>query len=162
MQQRQWYRQFWPWFLITLPLCAVVASIYTLHLASSGADSMVVDDYYKKGRAINQDLSELQRAEQLGLLAELSYRDGQLALVMQGEHNNGEAVRLRFSHPTLADQDLDLLLTSDAAGVYRHRPEQALMEGPWNLQIEAFDGRWRLHQRIVLPIADRLLVRAGG
>ncbi len=160
--QRPWYQQFWPWFLIVLPLCAVAASLYTFHLASSGADSMVVDDYYKKGRAINQDLSEVKKAEELGLVAELRYRNGQLELHMQGRHNNGEAVRVLFNHPTLAKQDQQLLLTSDAAGVYRERLDRPLIDGQWNLQIEAFDGHWRMQKRISLPISDRLIIRAGS
>ncbi|NHI00886.1 FixH family protein [Oceanimonas sp. MB9] len=158
---RPWYQQFWPWFLIVLPLCAVVASLYTLHLASTNADTMVVDDYYKKGRAINQDLSELKEAERLGLMAELGYADGQITLRMQGEHTEGEPVRLRFTHPTLAEQDVQALLTTDAAGVYRFRPDHALLNGLWNLQLEAFDRRWRMQQRIRLPIADKLVIRAG-
>ncbi|MBM7454666.1 hypothetical protein HNR62_000495 [Oceanisphaera litoralis] len=160
--QRPWYQQFWPWFLIVLPLCAVAASLYTFHLASSGADSMVVDDYYKKGRAINQDLSELKTAAELGLVAELRYQDDQIVLEIAGRHNNGEAVRLYFTHPTLAKQDQQMLMTSDAGGVYRERLEQPLMKGQWNLQIEAFDGHWRMQKRISLPIADRLIIRAGS
>ncbi|MBL1377309.1 FixH family protein [Zobellella iuensis] len=160
--QRPWYLQFWPWFLITLPMCAVVASLYTFHIAHKGADSMVVDDYYKKGRAINQDLSELKEAERLGLVAELMLQDGLLSLRLQGNHTEGEAVRVRFSHPTLADQDLERLLTSGGDGAYRYRPERPLMEGQWNLQLEAFDGRWRIQRRIALPITDRLIIRAEG
>ncbi|MGR7921206.1 FixH family protein [Zobellella denitrificans] len=160
--QRPWYQQFWPWFLIALPLCAVVASLYTFRIAHMGADSMVVDDYYKKGRAINQDLSELKEAERLGLVAELALQDGQLSLRLQGEHTDGEAIRIRFSHPTLAEQDLERLLTSSGDGVYRYRPEHPLMEGQWNLQLEAFDGRWRIQRRISLPISDRLVIRAGS
>ncbi|WMC12145.1 FixH family protein [Oceanimonas pelagia] len=160
--QRPWYQQFWPWFLITLPLCVVVASLYTLHLASTHADTMVVDDYYKKGRAINQDLSELKEAERLGLVAELRFTDGLLTLEMQGAHKQGEAIHLLLSHPTLAEQDVRTLLTSDANGIYRFRPEHELLKGQWNLQLEAFDQRWRIQQRIYLPIADRLVIRAGS
>ncbi|MDP5291938.1 FixH family protein [Oceanimonas sp. CHS3-5] len=160
--QRPWYKQFWPWFLITLPLCVVIASLYTLHLASTNADTMVVDDYYKKGRAINQDLSELKEAARLGLVAELSITNGLLSLEMQGEHKQGEAIYLLLSHPTLAEQDVQTLLTSDANGVYRFRPDHELLNGQWNLQLEAFDKRWRIQQRIRLPIADRLVIRAGS
>jgi uncharacterized protein len=160
--ERPWYQHFWPWFLIVLPLCAVAASLYTFYLANTGADSMVVDNYYKKGRAINQDLSELKKAEELGLVAELRYRNGQLELKIEGQHNNGEAVRVHFNHPTLASQDQNLLMTSDAAGVYRERLEHSLMKGQWNLQIEAFDGHWRMKKRISLPIPDRLVIRAGS
>ncbi|MBR9857322.1 MAG: FixH family protein [Gammaproteobacteria bacterium] len=160
--QRPWYQQFWPWFLIVLPLCAVAASLYTFHLASSGADSMVVDDYYKKGRAINKDISELKKAVDLKLIAELRYQNDELILKIEGRHNKGEAVRMDFNHPTLAKQDQKILMTSDANGVYRARLDQPLMKGQWNLRIEAFDGNWRMQKRISLPIADRLLIRAGG
>jgi hypothetical protein len=39
-----WYRQFWPWFIIALPAAAVLAGFYTLWLALSNPDYMVVDD----------------------------------------------------------------------------------------------------------------------
>jgi len=39
-----WYRQFWPWFIIALPASVVVASFFTLWLAISNPDPLVVDD----------------------------------------------------------------------------------------------------------------------
>jgi hypothetical protein len=39
-----WYRQFWPWFIIALPACAVIASFITLWLAVSRPDYLVVDE----------------------------------------------------------------------------------------------------------------------
>ena len=39
-----WYRQFWPWFIIALPASVVVASFFTLWLAISNPDQLVVDD----------------------------------------------------------------------------------------------------------------------
>ncbi|AEY01807.1 hypothetical protein GU3_10255 [Oceanimonas sp. GK1] len=160
--QRPWYQQFWPWFLIALPFCVVVASLYTLYLASTHADTMVVDDYYKKGRAINQDLSELKEAERRGLVAEIRFNNGELAVKMQGEHEAGEAIYLLLSHPTLAEQDVRALLSSDANGVYRLRPDHELLKGKWNLQLEAFDKRWRLQDTIYLPTSDWLQIRPGS
>ena len=159
--QRHWYQQFWPWFLIVLPLSAVAASLYTFYLASSGADSMVVDDYYKKGRAYNKDLSELKRAADLKMLAKLSYQDDRVSIVLEGKHKAGEAIRVSFTHPTLAKEDHLLLMTSDATGVYRERLEIPLIKGNWNLQIESMDGHWRIQKRISLPIKDQLMIRAG-
>ena len=43
-QDVPWYRQFWPWFIIALPAAAVVASFFTLWLAISRPDYLVVDD----------------------------------------------------------------------------------------------------------------------
>ena len=44
-----WYRQFWPWFIIALPVSAVIASFISLWLAVSNPDQLVVtDDEYRK------------------------------------------------------------------------------------------------------------------
>ena len=160
--QRPWYKQFWPWFLITLPMCAVAASLYTFYLASSGADSMVVDDYYKKGRAYNKDLTELKRAAELKMLATLAYQDGVATIKLDGAHNKNEGIRVNFTHPTLEEQDHALVMTTDAAGIYRARLDTPLIDGDWHLQIEAADGSWRMQKRITLPIADVLLINAGS
>jgi hypothetical protein len=39
-----WYRQFWPWFIIALPASVVIASFFTLWLAISNPDHLVVDE----------------------------------------------------------------------------------------------------------------------
>jgi hypothetical protein len=39
-----WYKQFWPWFIIALPASVVVASFFTLWLAISNPDHVVVED----------------------------------------------------------------------------------------------------------------------
>ena len=51
--QTPWYKQFWPWFLITVPVLTVIMSGFLIHFATSGEDSLVIDDYYKEGKAIN-------------------------------------------------------------------------------------------------------------
>ena len=44
-----WYSQFWPWFIIALPVSAVIASFISLWLAVSNPDQLVVtDDEYRK------------------------------------------------------------------------------------------------------------------
>jgi len=49
-----WYKQFWPWFIIALPAAAVVASFFTLWLAVSNPDHLVVDD--EEYRRLNSSL----------------------------------------------------------------------------------------------------------
>jgi len=39
-----WYRQFWPWVLIAIPLLTVIASGVTFWLAVSNPDYLVVED----------------------------------------------------------------------------------------------------------------------
>ena len=39
-----WYKQFWPWFIIALPASVVIASFFTLYLAITNPDQLVVTD----------------------------------------------------------------------------------------------------------------------
>ena len=50
---RPWYKEFWPWFLIAVPIITLIMGGVLLKLAISTEDSLVVDDYYKEGKAIN-------------------------------------------------------------------------------------------------------------
>ncbi|HPQ97458.1 MAG TPA: FixH family protein, partial [Thiolinea sp.] len=52
-----WYRQFWPWVLICLPLTVVMASMVTLVIAMESSSGLVADDYYNEGRSINRTLA---------------------------------------------------------------------------------------------------------
>ena len=49
-----WYKQFWPWFIIALPASVVVASFYTLWLAISNPDQLVIDE--DEYRQLNSEL----------------------------------------------------------------------------------------------------------
>ena len=51
-----WYREPWPWLLMSGPATVIVAGIYTSVLAFSGTDGLVADDYYKQGLAMNKTL----------------------------------------------------------------------------------------------------------
>jgi hypothetical protein len=49
-----WYKQFWPWFIIALPAAAVVAGFFTLWLAISNPDHLVIDN--KEYQRLNSGL----------------------------------------------------------------------------------------------------------
>ena len=82
-----WYRQFWPWFLIALPLLSVVAGLILLGFALDSRDSLVRDDYYKEGMMINQSIRRDQAAAAARLSAriELSADARELLVVLEGE-----------------------------------------------------------------------------
>lgn len=42
---KPWYRQFWPWFIISLPAISVIASLTTLWIAISHPDSTVPNNH---------------------------------------------------------------------------------------------------------------------
>ena len=66
---KPWYKQFWPWFIISLPASAVIAGLITVYIAFENADSLVADDYYKSGLAINNRIKQQQNAASKGLAA---------------------------------------------------------------------------------------------
>ncbi|WP_199608619.1 FixH family protein [Flocculibacter collagenilyticus] len=152
-----WYKQFWPWFIIILPLTAVVAGIITLFIALDKSPEMVVDEYYKKGKAINLDLSKYHQAEKMGISMALAISDSELAVnFTKVPRQPISALKVAFYHPTLANKDFSLLLTSDAHGTYRHQLEQPIT-GAWDVTLSPHDDVWKLRQRVALPRKDTIV-----
>ena len=48
---KPWYKQFWPWFLIAIPTSSFIMAYFIVKFATNTQDSLVVDDYYKEGKA---------------------------------------------------------------------------------------------------------------
>lgn len=148
-EQQAWYKQFWPWFLIILPMCAVVASLTTFKIALDNSDSLVAEDYYKEGKAINMDLSKVKYAKQLGMQFSLEQANNEILLTQHGGPTYNTALKVEFYHPTIAEKDFKLTATADAKGVYRITLPNAIT-GAWEVRLESFDGKWRIHQRVEL------------
>lgn len=148
-EQQPWYKQFWPWFLIILPLCAVVASFTTLKIALSNSDSLVAEDYYKEGKAINMDLSKVKYAKQLGMQWQLEQNHHELLFTQHGGPAYQAALKVEFYHPTIAERDIKTTVTADANHVYRITLPDVLT-GAWEVRLEGFDAKWRIHQRVEL------------
>lgn len=151
-----WYRQFWPWFLIILPLSVVVASLATVTLFTQNRVSLVSEDYYKEGKGINQDLSRLEQAQKLGITANLtvSGKDAVIAL-RRGELKYFPTLEIEFQHRTLPEKDIQFTLNPDAAGNYRFDLESEI-QGPWFIKISAFDQSWSLNARPNFPIEGKI------
>ncbi len=149
---KPWYRQFWPWFIIALPGTAVVAGLITLYIASSGQDTLVKDDYYKDGLAINQDLAKAQRAATLGISAELRYdpATGDITITPNGLPTSVAQLNLLVVHPTLAEFDQSLSVSRTADGRFGARL-RLLGPAKWRIQLLPDDGDWRLEGRLAVP-----------
>lgn len=155
MKTSPWYKQFWPWFLILLPASAVIASVYTFYVAANSPFAIVSDDYYKQGKAINQDLSRIRAAKNLGLSFALEIDDREIRLVQHGGEDIGMAIKLSFQHATLAGKDFTQMLTQDGQGVYRLALDEPL-QGNWRVHIDAYNDAWRLQNRLELPATKPL------
>ncbi|WP_372881081.1 FixH family protein [Psychromonas sp.] len=149
---KAWFKQFWPWFLIILPLCAVVGGISTVIIATDNKPDMVVDDYYSKGKAINKDLTLIKNARAKNISAAITQSGSELIINLTGVRDNS-SIYLFLFHSTLSERDLSQLLTADGNGNYRYRTELPL-QGKWQIRIEPFDKSWRLQKTVTLPAAS--------
>ncbi|UPQ86774.1 FixH family protein [Vibrio sinaloensis] len=148
---KPWYKQFWPWFLIILPLTVVVWTIITVIVFSQNSVSLVTEDYYKKGKGINIDISKQNVAKELGLSAQ-AYSQGNDVVIQfeKGELEHFPAITAMFAHRTLPDRDFKQLLTSDANGLYRFTLTEEL-QGPWFIELTPHDEKWLVQGRVTFP-----------
>ncbi|MGL5948898.1 MAG: FixH family protein [Aeromonas sp.] len=141
-----WYQHGWLWLIFGLPSAAVVASLVTVYIAAQDDLALVAEDYYQRGKAINQDLSREARARALGLRFRLEQRGQELTLVplpaakadlrpARAPAAPPSALRLSLFHPTLNARDSVHLLTADAQGQFRLTLPTPL-RGHWQVRLE--------------------------
>lgn len=155
---RRWYREPWVWLLISLPMTAVIASMVTIYLAVSTSDGLVVDDYYKRGKAINVDLARDAAAARHELRADidLDMRNNHVQLLLQGNIEPlPETLTLSLLHPTQAGYDQLLSLQHAGDGVYSGAIDE-VGRGNWYLQLETVE--WRLSGSMQMPHTGKVVL----
>ena len=148
-----WYREPWAWLVFTLPCIAVVASISTYIIANTNADTLVVGDYYKEGKAINLQVGKVKMAQKLGMRFALQLKGNDLIIKPTGIEKTFPILNVSFFHPTLEEKDFHLTLTPDGNGYFRHHFEQAV-SGKWKLTLTPFEDHWKIQDTITLPQSD--------
>lgn len=148
---KPWYKQFWPWFLIILPLTVVVWTVITVVIFSQNSVSLVTEDYYKKGKGINVDITKINVAKELNLSASVS-SDGNSIVIQfdKGDLDHYPAITAMFAHRTLPDRDFSKMITSDAKGAYRFVLDHEL-QGPWFIELTPHDKKWLVQGRVTFP-----------
>ena len=136
-----WYRQLWPWLLISGPAAVLVAGAVTTWIAFTSADGLVAEDYYKQGMAVNRVLAREERAAQLGLSADLQLTREKIVVRLHGAAP--EALFVQLAHATRAGHDQRLRLAPVRPGVYEAElPE--LPAGHWHIVVEDPRASWRI------------------
>jgi uncharacterized protein len=137
-----WYRQRWPWLLMSGPALVLVAGAITTWIAFASADGLVADDYYRQGMAINKVLAREEAARKLGISLELEISPQKLRVTLRGQ--KPEALFAHLAHATRAGHDERLRLAPGAApGVYEAELPP-LPAGRWRLVIEDPRATWRI------------------
>ncbi|MCB1724802.1 MAG: FixH family protein [Gammaproteobacteria bacterium] len=150
---KPWYKQFWPWFLISLPLSVVIAGIVTFNLAIDTQDGLVSDDYYKEGLAVNKDADSAAAAHRLGIAGQLDYNADTGSVTVRFQKPLPEVtglLTLRVTHPTLTDRDQSIQLApiDDRSQVGRI---ESLGPAHWRISISPADKAWRIDGRLLVP-----------
>jgi len=142
---KPWFRHPEPWLLLAAPFAAIVAGGFTWWIAAHSNHSLVVDDYYKQGKAINQDLRRDRTAASMGLSLSLRYDAAAGALSGQLHGAKDDApLNLLLVHPTVPEKDIRLVATPDRSGVFSVALP-LLERAHWQVQIEDATRSWRLH-----------------
>lgn len=157
-----WYAHRWPWFLMLGPVLVVIAGVITMWLAFSRQDALVVDDYYKQGKAINQDLRRDQTAAAMDLETHLRYdaAAGNLigSITSHGKPQSGRIV-IRLVHSTQPDKDIMLLAQPDEQG--RFSVALPMLEiARWQVLVEGERRDWRLNGVWTWPRENDIGIKA--
>ncbi len=158
---KPWYREPWPWILMSGPFIVVIAALASAWIAVSTSDGLVADDYYKQGLAVGQTLARSERAAEAGLAAHLRLTS-EGATIRLSAREQGFAmpakITLTLSHPTRAglDQNVVLIRQGDAYTGAVRLPAA----GHWLVLVEDEAQSWRLMGSVLLPAAGEIVI--GG
>jgi len=157
-----WYKQFWPWFLIAIPVVTVTSGVAMLMIANHKPDVVVVDDYYKKGLAINMTLARDEKAKQLGLQAigRIDRQNQQITLDLHGQ-NTEQKLRLILTHPTSAQQDVIINLQATKTPNRFTGRLATLPQEKRYILLEPEDKAWRLTGHALFPDMQQWSLRPG-
>jgi hypothetical protein len=157
-----WWKHRWPWFLMLGPALAIVVGSYVGWLAFTREDALVVGDYYKQGKAINQDLRRDRAAAAIGLSATLGY-DATFGVlvgrVTRNDHVPLGPLLLHLSHATLPEKDIKVVLRPNASGAFS--VELPMLErSRWIVLVESEKRDWRLAGTWTWPAQRDITLRA--
>lgn len=152
MQQdnKPWYKQLWPWLLIAIPVFTALKAIHTVILMQGNIPEMVVDDYYKKGQAINQQLALYREAELRNLTGNVLIAANQVIVRFNENKTLGETLQLTFYHPTMASKDFEVKAQRSGQLLYVATLPHNL-DGHWRLAVSDSSKAWKLRASLVLP-----------
>jgi len=162
---RPWYRHRSPWLLMLGPAIVVVAGIVTAWLAVSTDDGLVVEDYYKAGKAINRVLKREETAGAMGLTGSARFEAAGHLLRVGLRAAPGvelpQTLEVLFSHPTRAglDQTVRLQRSPDGDYIGAALPPG---EGSWHVLVQDTAGTWRMGGRWPAQADSPALELVGG
>jgi hypothetical protein len=152
-RETPWYRVAFVWLLVALPGVTVVAGFITLALAIGSDDGLVIDDYYRRGKEINRDLTRDRAASARGLNAVFAIDPEQRQMTIVLHAAAPAQIELWLIHATRQGHDHRLVIPRAYDGVYR-APLPMLRDGRYGIQVTA--ENWRISGSLFAPRDARI------
>ena len=150
--------------LIGIPLSSVIMGIFFISLAVGTKDTLVRDNYYKEGLAMNQEMKWDKKAKEWNVQAELSINKNTASLTLLNSRQLAPSVlQLKLSHPTLSEFDRDSLLQlskekKDGKPVFQGFIDDTT-DGRYYVQVEAPEQTWRLRTELYIAQGESSLLK---
>jgi hypothetical protein len=159
-QKSVWYREPMAYFVMGLPLMGVIVSLIMVKISVTNPDTLIDENYYADGQAINQTIYRERAAAKHGLKSVVALNSAGHELVVRLTATDGmklpESVKFSFLHATRSGYDKIMILPREVDGTYR-APISNMQPGRWNLVVAAQD--WRLVGSLVLPGETKTEIR---
>ncbi len=153
---KKWYHYPMVWMVIAIPASAVIVGTIMITLSIITFDGLVEDDYYKKGKEINQVLERDEFALEQGIKARVQI-DAQTGIIVvdlssQTNYQFPNDMGLSLLHPTQSRKDVKLLLSKGPDGRYYSELLAPLSDGRWYFRIS--EPNWRLQILLEWPVIE--------
>lgn len=154
-----WYQEPWAWFVAAIPLGTVVACFFLVTILSEHSVELVVDDYYKKGKAINMQLDKIKQAKSWGISALVKVEDDRIVLDINKNSQAPEfpVLNIDFYHATMSVKDLNVTASKRGDGKYSAILDKKLT-GNWRITVTPHDNSWKIQQKVSLPYSDTIIL----
>ena len=159
-----WYKE--PWLLLVIggPVIVIIASMFTIYLASHGSDKVLSKDYYRQGLKIDQQIQQDAKAHEYNLSGDMKLdpATGKISMQISGHVNFPDLLQLSISSNTSSSE------FEDQQKVTMSQVKKGIFEGSikttsssniplWHIVVEAKD--WRLTAAWHDPYHQTLLLK---
>lgn len=156
-ESRPWYKEPYVWMLIGIPLTSVIVGIFFISQAVSTKDTLVRDNYYKDGLAINQEMKWDKKAETLDIKTEFTVNGNEVSLTLiNSRQETPNSLHFKLSHPTLKGKDRDSFLTKGEGNSFKGFIEELEDDGRYYIMIESIEQKWRRRGDIYITQGEQV------
>jgi hypothetical protein len=156
-----WYKEPWPWILISITGLGVIAGSTLAFIGLSSPPEMVRGEYQRLAKFITEDDGRASAARALGLDGRLEFFVDEVALTLTADNPDRlpDQLMIQFRHPATSDGDRVVVVDRQRSGAYRGRaPEPPAARS--HVIVSDLAQSWVLSGRLDKDLAMAITVEA--